>query len=190
MPKNIAIVGKMHAGKTTLATALVNHHGYTRVAMAGPLKALAHIAYGEIAKDAEYATVNKDSGLVEFKSGRQIYQEIGQSLKSVDRDIWLKCFISDTDHMDKAPYVVDDVRFIFEAEYLRSKGWFIVKVATPEYVRIHRAESMTGRRPTLQELNHESEREVDDIVVDYLYDGLTDLNLLGVEASRLIAAAG
>lgn len=187
MTQNIAIVGKMHAGKTTLAEALVEHHGYTRVAMAGPLKALAHFAYGEVQKDKEYPTVNLEDGSIELKTGRRIYQEIGQSLKVVDRDIWLKCFIGDTKQMDKAPYVVDDVRFIFEADYLREEGWTIVKVETPQYIRIKRAEYQTGRRPSQEELTHESEREVDDIKFDYLYDGLTDLREIGQEAARLVA---
>ena len=169
---NIAIVGKMYAGKTTLAEAFVEHHGYTRVAMAGPLKQLALYAYGEeVVKDKEYAVTDLETGEVGFKSGRAILQGIGQTIKQVDRDIWLKMFITDTTNMQREPYVVDDVRFQFEADYLRQNGWIIVKVDTPEWVRVARAESSTGRRPTKEELNHESEREVTAISADILYRG-------------------
>jgi len=162
----------MYAGKTTLAEHLVASHGYSRVAMAGPLKLLATLAYGEvIEKNKEYPTIDKDTGDLVIKTGRTILQQIGQSLKVVDRDIWLKIFINDTDQMTNAPYVVDDVRFGFEADYLRRAGWTIVKVETPEEERIRRAERLTGVVPTEAELRHESEREVDGIVADITFSG-------------------
>lgn len=172
--KNIAIVGKMYAGKTTLANSLIGEGGagFTRVAMAGPLKKLAEYAYGEvIEKDHSYPTIDQDTGELIYKSGRRILQEIGQSLKVVDRNIWLKIFINDTRNMGIGPYVVDDVRFIFEADHLRQDGWLIVKVDTPEKVRVERGYKLLGRRPTRAELTHESEVEVDEIVADKVVKG-------------------
>jgi dephospho-CoA kinase len=170
--KNIAIVGKMYAGKTTLAHSLMEEAGYTRVAMAGPLKKLAEIAYGEVVeKDHNYPTIELETGGLIYKSGRRILQEIGQSLKQVDRNIWLKCFINDTNNMDRQPYVVDDVRFGFEADYLRAEGWLILKVDTPEKTRVDRGYKLLGRRPTQTELHHESEVEVDDIIADKVVRG-------------------
>ncbi len=186
--RNIAIVGRMYAGKTTLAMSLVDNYAYTRVAMAGPLKALAHLAYGEVVeKDKEYATTSMDDGSVEYKSGRSIYQQIGQTLKQVDRDIWLKCFINDTTQMGREPYVVDDVRFVFEAEYLRDQGWYIVKVSTPGHFRVERAVKLNGKPPTMAEMDHESEREVDDIAYDYLYDGSKPIEQVRAVAQDVIA---
>jgi dephospho-CoA kinase len=171
-PRNIAIVGKMYAGKTTLANELVEAHDYTRVAMAGPLKLLSQLAYGEIVeKDREYATTDRETGEVVFKTGRVVLQQVGQSLKDVDRDIWLKIFINDTTNMDRAPYVVDDVRFKFEADYLAEQGWKIVTVLTSDEERIRRAVALTGRAPTQAELTHESETEVGSIKADAYVDG-------------------
>jgi dephospho-CoA kinase len=188
MTRNIAIVGKMYAGKTTLATQLVNDHGYTRVLMAGPLKMLAHLAYGEeIKKDKEYSVTDMWSGMKIEKTGREILQGIGQSLKVVDRDIWLKCFIEDTTRMSNEPYVVDDVRFAFEAGYLRAQGWLIVKIDTPEHVRIERAVALSGKAPTDKELNHESEAEVDSIRFDINVPGDMDLAMMPEIAKAVIA---
>lgn len=187
MARNIAIVGKMYAGKTTLANELVKGHGYTRVAMAGPLKQLALLAYGEdVVKDKEYSTIDLTTGEAIFKSGRAILQGIGQSIKAVDRDIWLKVFINDTAKMGREPYVVDDVRFGFEADYLREKGWLIVKVLTPEHTRVNRATFNTGRKPTKEELNHESEREVDDIKAHWVYVGEGLLSVVPEKASQIV----
>lgn len=188
--KNIAIVGKMYSGKTTLAQALVEHHGYTRVAMAGPLKQLALLAYGEdVVKDKEYSTVDMTTGEVTFKSGRALLQGIGQTIKAVDRDIWLKIFINDTTQMAREPYVVDDVRFGFEADYLRGQGWMVVKVQTPDGTRIHRARSTTGRTPTKAELEHESEGGVDGIKADYLHLGDVRLGDIPLRAREIVGAS-
>lgn len=179
MTENIAIVGRMYAGKTTLAEQLVKDHGYSRRAMAGPLKALSELAYGEvIAKDKDYPTIDLWTGVEVNKSGREILQGVGQALKVVDRDIWLKCFINDTTRANEEPYVVDDVRFAFEANYLRSQGWVIVKVDTPRETRIKRAEKLNGRRPTDKELNHESEAEVDSIRPDIVVPGDMDMAMV------------
>lgn len=178
-PRNIAIVGKMYAGKTTLANQLCEDHDYSRVAMAGPLKLLAKLAYGEeIVKDRDYYVTDLWSGSVVAKTGREILQGIGQALKVVDRDIWLKIFEADTTAMNAGPYVCDDVRFQFEVDYLREKGWVIVKVDTPDETRISRAERINGKRPTKKELEHESEREVGNIEPDLLVPGDLAIELL------------
>ena len=154
--------------------------------MAGPLKELARLAYGEIVeKDKEYETIDRETGDIVFKSGRAIYQQIGQSLKYVDRDIWLKMFLHDTADMDTYPYVVDDVRFIFEAERLRSDGWLIVAIDTPDLVRIDRAVKIMGRAPTYEELNHESEAEVKMIRADVILRGDTGLDSVPDQALAL-----
>lgn len=185
--RNIAIVGKMYSGKTTLAMKLVDNHGYTRVAMAGPLKKLAAYAYGEVVeKDKEYETIDRETGDAVFKTGRQIMQGIGQSLKYVDRNIWLKIFANDTEAMGSEPYVVDDVRFQFEADYLRSRGWLIVMVETPDEERIRRAVALTGRAPSSSELTHESEAEVDEIAYDVFHRGDKPMEKVA-EFAKLIA---
>lgn len=188
---NIAIVGKMYAGKTTLAKQLVESYGYTRVAMAGPLKQLALIAYGEdIQKDKEYSTIDLWTGLAIEKTGRAILQGIGQSLKVVDRDIWLKIFINDTTNMNKYPYVVDDVRFVFEANYLRAQGWLVIRVDTPDKIRIERAVKVNGRKPSDQELNHESEKEVDLIKADIIVPGDMDIAMVPEIARAIVEKDG
>ena len=185
--KNIAIVGKMYAGKTTLAMELVANHGYSLSRMAGPLKAIAHLAYGEeVQKGQKYDTIDLTTGETVQKTGREILQGIGQSMKIVDRDLWLKCFINDAKYRKSEPYVVDDVRFGFEADYLRKNKWLIVKIETPEDIRIERAIKATGKRPTEAELYHESEREVDDIEVDQAIPGYLAMPMIPIVAHELV----
>lgn len=169
---NIAIVGKMGAGKSSLANHLVDVHKYTRVANAGALKSLAAMAYGPIDKGETYRVtrLNEDSWSEEYReqelSGREVLQGIGQIVKEFDRDFWLKAMMRDISTKGNGPFVCDDTRFPFEAEFLKDEGWVIVKLYVPADVRARRYENLYGRAPTEAELSHPSETEVDLIEED------------------------
>ena len=171
---NVAIVGKMGAGKSSLANHLVDVHKYTRVANAGALKALAAMAYGPIDKSETYRLTKSGGysrdGTVEV-SGREVLQGIGQIVKEFDRDFWLKAMMRDMEAKGNGPFVCDDTRFPFEADFLRERGWLIVKLDVPDEVRAERYERLYGRRPTQAELSHPSETEVDLIKEDVLFKG-------------------
>jgi hypothetical protein len=174
---NVAIVGKMGAGKSSLANHLVDVHQYTRVANAGALKALAAMAYGPIDKGETYpVTVMDDMAWdtewIEKKiSGREVLQGIGQIVKEFDRDFWLRAMVRDMETKGNGPFVCDDTRFPFEADFLRERGWIIVKLYVPKEVRAERYERLYGRQPTESELAHPSETEVDNINEDIGFSG-------------------
>jgi hypothetical protein len=160
--RNVALFGQMYAGKSTIAQALVDA-GFAKLSFAGPLKNVAALAYGPVGKTTEYEAVRDGGRLVKI-SGRQILQDVGQYMKHVDRDFWLKCFIRSSEQYLDQPLVVDDGRFTFERDALQKAGWLIVGINTPHAVRMQRAVALNGREPTLEEQNHESEVEVPDIV--------------------------
>lgn len=179
MKPNIGLAGNMYAGKSTIAAALTEY-GYQRMSFAGPLKNVAALAYGTIDKSDTYETVkpygNTDTAFTVEKSGREILQGIGQAIKSVDRDFWIKCFLRDAQRYPGVPLVVDDLRFKFEMQALRDAGWFIVGVQTPLGERMARAEAISGRRPSEAEMTHESEVEVPAIMdtADWIVSGYGD----------------
>lgn len=174
---NVAIVGKMGAGKSSLANHLVDVHKYTRVANAGALKALAAMAYGPIDKSETYRITRRNEmswgteWLEEPISGRQVLQGIGQIVKEFDRDFWLKAMMRDIETKGNGPFVCDDTRFPFEAEFLKQRDWIIVKLYVPKEVRAERYRTLYGRVPTEAELSHPSETEVDDIEEDIGFSG-------------------
>lgn len=162
MKPNIALAGNMYAGKSTIADALTEH-GYQRMSFAGALKNVAALAYGPVDKTGTYeiTTPNGEKGEI---SGRQVLQRVGQSIKEHDRDFWIKCFLRDAERYEGTPLVVDDMRFVFEMQALKDAGWLIVGVDTNWQVRMERAMAISGRKPTYEELNHQSEVEIPSVI--------------------------
>ena len=172
--KNVALFGQMASGKSAIASALVDS-GYIQLAFAQPLKNIAELAYGKVDKSGEYAITTLE-GETEYISGREVLQRVGQSIKSHDRDFWLRCFFSTARNYLDAPLVVDDGRFKFERDSLRAQGWTIVGIDTPERVRRERYRTVYGRFPTDVELSHQSEVELPEIIssADVILDGEDD----------------
>ena len=187
--RNIAITGRMAAGKTTISDELVNRHGYTRASFAGRLKDIAAQVYGgglPVEKGLTYLVTDEQTGQPRELLGREILQQLGQSVKSFDRDLWVRWLLADIAGRQGAmvatepPYVLDDLRFDYEAEALKAAGWMVVKVITPREVRHERYARLYGSYPSESMENHPSEVGVDDIREHYviLGDGNTTDDVL------------
>jgi dephospho-CoA kinase len=173
--RNIAIFGAMYSGKTTLAAALTEL-GYVKVSFADPLRNIAALAYGTIDKSKMYDVAHYNESNEQI-SGREILQKLGEGVKQIDRDFWLKCFLRDSKRYLDQQIVLDDGRFQFELEALKENGYLTVGVDTPEEVRLSRALMVNGRYPTYIEMNHISEIEIPFVMnkVDVVIDGTGDI---------------
>lgn len=190
--RNLAIVGGFAAGKTTLSEGLVQQ-GYTRVSFARLLKEMAARAYGEeIQKNHDYVMSDLVTGASRVISGRRVLQELGQSVKNMDRNFWISSLINDikNGNYGPEPYVTDDCRFPYEAEALREQGFVIVALDTPLDTRIRRYHATYGYYPTPAELVHPSEIELVDIAVDHALDGEMSPKEILTEAYKIGASSG
>lgn len=167
--RNVALVGKFAAGKTTVAQVLVDDYDYTRVSMAGNMKMITREVYGTLDK-AELVPCTRRDGSVYELSIREVLQKLGESVKDFDRDMWLKWMLNDTEYMPGS-LVMDDTRLPFEVDTLRERGWLIVKLEVPDLVRMDRYMDCHGTYPTLNEMNHVSETSIDDIQPDFVVNG-------------------
>lgn len=180
--RSIALVGEFCSGKTTLAEHLVEHHGYTRISFAKRLKEIAASVYSRgdpVAKDGKYE-VSRQYENDTILSGRQILQELGQAVKDLDRDFWIRWLAADLEAglYGDGPFVTDDARFPFEAEALRRRDFVIVRLDTPAYVRAERHQLLYGRQPSEAELAHPSEVESKKIEVDVTIKGTRTVEVL------------
>lgn len=133
--KLIGITGKARSGKDTLAEALVEEHGFTRMAFADPLKLAAAAAFGW--------PVDKTMCDDQFKkflcpiwgiTVREALQRMGtEAMKGeFGEDFWVIRWAKDyAKIMNRCSVVVTDVRVDHEADVLRSEGAVIVHLSRP-----------------------------------------------------------
>lgn len=157
--ERVAFYGQMASGKTYLAKYLEETYGYRRVAFADKLKAIAYELFHVTGKDG---------------NSRLILQQIGGSMRAIDKDVWINHLIStlkwyvDTGRMNAhAPIVVDDLRLVNEAEALKANGFTLIRVDVEETQRVARVSTLYPSMPSEAVLDV-SEREYEVIVPDYV----------------------
>ena len=160
----IALFGKMRSGKNTVADLLTDEYGFKQ------------FAFGE--GIGEIIVKYFPEAYAEGKP-RHHYQHIGQELRKLNPDVWINYLFRSVGHyltqeqadslINKTKpnenIVVTDGRQLNEAEMLKKAGYIIVKVETPEEIRVERIKE-SGDSFNLEQLNHETEKQVDLIEPD------------------------
>lgn len=138
---NIALSGKAQSGKDTAAAHLVEVHGYTRLALADPLKEMAleinpyiPTGYGVLARLARLvADVGWDYAKTTYPEVRRLLQHTGQTVREYDPEFWLRALYRQAEHV-AGPIVVTDVRYRNELASLSRAGFTAVRIMRPGIV--------------------------------------------------------
>ncbi|MFJ9616699.1 deoxynucleotide monophosphate kinase family protein [Streptomyces noursei] len=182
MTQHIALMGRARAGKDTVAARLVEPHGYTRIAFADPIKRMAlDIDPIMVANHDWGPSVKRLSGVVEFwgwerakdqyPGVRRILQHIGQTVRDLDPEFWIRVALRELDSVS-GPVVVTDVRYPNEAEALRARGFRLVRVIRP-------GQDLTN--------SHASETALDDYQPNAVVVNAGSLSELRMRADALAA---
>lgn len=110
----IGLIGLKRAGKNTFGDIAVKEFGYKELAFADELKKYAKLLFPDHFK-------NNDKPV-------KLLQDFGEGMRKIDTDIWVKLLANNFDEIDELNVVVTDVRHQNEVDYLRSKGFTIVKI--------------------------------------------------------------
>lgn len=211
--KYIAVVGKMHSGKTTFSNALVERN-FRRMAFADPVKEVSgHMladfenyflpGNGTLRRAYTIDEMNEMKGHPAIRGLLQLVgTELGRNWHGPDT-IWIDTFRQKFRIYQKHaaglrvewPVVVDDCRFVNEAEALRELGFYIVKLQRDEGERLEsiRNAIRTGD-PSLSSdavekqlnkmLEHPSETEVNRIRANTVVKSI-DVGKLQLDALNL-----
>ncbi len=125
----IGISGYAQAGKDTAGDCLVEHYGFTRIALADPVRNLVYDTHPDIA-----ATVDA----VGWETAKTLYPNIRETLITVGvgarthigPNVWLDAM--KTRMKPGTPYVITDVRFPNEYDFCRKYGemWRVTRTDT------------------------------------------------------------
>jgi hypothetical protein len=142
------------AGKDTAALGIKNADIR---AFAGPLKDSVKILF---CLTDEQLYDNKHKEIVDErwnKSPRQLLQETGSLMRSIDKDIFVKNmqYKINENKKNKNRLVVTDIRYDNEAELIKSNGGIIIKIMRP------------GAVTTIHN-KHETEKGISEHLVDHI----------------------
>ncbi|GJD51060.1 hypothetical protein OPKNFCMD_3811 [Methylobacterium crusticola] len=134
LPPVVALSGAAGAGKSTAAEILIGRHGYTRVKMAGPLKAMLRaIGLG----DAEIEGDRKEvpCKLLMGATPRYAMIELGCAWgrERIHPDLWTHLWAHQACAVREAGgrVVCDDCRFLNEAAAVRELGGIVLRLRRP-----------------------------------------------------------
>lgn len=175
----LGLTGRAGCGKDTAGQYLVERHGYRRFAFADVLKTAAlHI--NPIIFDGErlaplVAVHGMDFVKRHHPEARRFLQELGLAMRGVDPEVWMRPLAELANSTDEH-IVVTDVRFVNEAEMVRSLGGRVLRID-------RRDAGLSGEAAA-----HASETPLSLSVIDYAVDNNGSLHTLYEQLEDIIFA--
>ena len=188
---NFALIGRARSGKDSTALRLGWAHGYTRLAFADALKTsaldldpiVASVAGEELKLSYLVNRWGWDHAKERHPEVRRILQYMGQGIRDMDPDFWLRPVLNQIEGAKRLgwPVVVTDVRYRNEVEALKAEGFRTVRVIRPRYpVHTATAQELTNRR-------HRSETELDSYACDLTLNNDSGLRELSRQVDALLS---
>lgn len=151
-PLRIAVTGRLRSGKDSVADILQERDYFTVYRFADGITDIIEQYFSDDLK---------------IGKPREHYQVIGQSLRQLDENVWVKALhrkrqLGHVIHNE----LITDVRQPNEVKYCEDHGFKIIKVVADEEIRKQRA-FHAGDTWVDSQLQHPTERAVDCIVPDY-----------------------
>ncbi|MEU7039830.1 hypothetical protein AB0A77_02075 [Streptomyces varsoviensis] len=151
---NIGLLGRARSGKDTAGKWLVERRGYERVAFADPLKEAALkldplVRAGSWSRLSDVVAVEGwEYAKDDYPEVRRVLQHIGQSIRDLDPDFWLRQTLKAVDDVEERfgrPVVITDVRYPNEVAALRERGFRLAYIDRPGVPQLdHASERLTS----------------------------------------------
>ncbi len=180
-PQIVAICGLMRSGKDTVADYLIAKYGYSKIKIAGQLKEAVKAMFGFTDNQLE----NSEKDLIDTRwniTPRQAMQFLGTDvmqfqaeklLPNIGRTFWISSMVMTMKSFPDKKYVVSDLRFIHELDYLKNAypgNVFVIRVDRPQN------ESLS---------NHSSEVDFKNMIVDACLKNDGDLDHLYSQINQI-----
>ena len=144
----IAIGGKMGTGKSSISDFLAKCFQFKQYSFAAKLKEIASDLFDMEVKD------------------RVLLQMLGSEIRNMKRDAWANFIIKRINAEAPLRAVIDDMRYLNEADILKEHNFVLMKLYTPAFL----VKKRHIRGFNQQTSAHPSEVEIDAIDIDYAID--------------------
>jgi hypothetical protein len=184
----IAISGKINAGKNTLATLLVKHLGLTEneakiVGLADPMKNMILQMIPNANRECLFGPSDLRSNVISDDllsddgnplTYRQALLDLGKFGRNYNSNIWLNALVQDAElSKDKKAYIVSDVRFVNEFEYLHNADFYTIRIKRPSPERVN-------------DISETDQNAIPDGHFHAVVQNYGDLEMLNLRAQKLI----
>lgn len=178
----VALTGGMRSGKSTIAYLIrtQDFSGLRQESFGSGIRTIAdtyfnHLYEEEITGEFPF----EDRKIIK---PRNVLQQIGQLMRTIDEDVWIKQVelgIRSGEYFKGFNgVIIDDLRQPNEYEWAKRNGFVIIKVDTPDDVRIERIKS--NNEQIDETINHETEAYYDTFDVDMVINGSMSMDELEV----------
>lgn len=173
----VGLIGYPRVGKDELGAALVMHHGFTRVAFGDPIKQLLLKTDPAYQNSLDILEKHKAMGTNDDPlRTRQKLQGLGQAIRDIDPDFWIKAVLHSNNIPKEGPVVFTDIRYPNEYEFVLNSpdmpGWrgdaHIIGLHRPGYgpVNDHPSEVFTTQLLTETDLHIRNTGTIDKLMAD------------------------
>lgn len=175
----IMFVGKMRSGKTSAASHIEYTYGFQRLSFGTALKRTAEELF-EGSDVYPFEPITEECPFSEggirtkgYRKPRRLYQDVGQALRTLDEDVWIRQLEKAMDACENmrnvSGIVIDDARQPNEIVWAKANGFTVIRINADEDVRLRRADAL-GDNYDEESMAHETERHIDSYIVDYDVD--------------------
>lgn len=130
----IGLSGYAQSGKNTVADILVDHHGFTQIAFADPIKDLIYEINPKISSIEIQGMVNEYGWDIVKQNPevRRLLQNTGEAgRQGIDQYLWVALTFAQINDPLNDKYVITDVRFPTEASAITAQGGQIWRIERP-----------------------------------------------------------
>lgn len=140
----IALYGMSGSGKSFVADAIRDKHGFTKVST-GPLcRSICATLYGDESKTH--------------------LNEVSEKLRELDTNIWIHAALRNVDDVDDV--VFDSIRYISDYHFFQQRGFKLVKVESSSSAIMKRLK-IRGQEITPEDFRHRTEWELTELDFDF-----------------------
>lgn len=137
----LGISGKRGTGKTALANILHTKYGWVQLPFAALLKDKCRKEFNLTYEQTDGK--EKESMIKEYKkTPREIMISMGQWYRSIDKLFWVKKTLEDLEYrlttFKDHKFVIPDVRFVNEADYLKMNNAFLIRLERHQHLNIYK----------------------------------------------------
>lgn len=173
----IGLSGYAQSGKDTLGSALVDNYGFTRYAFADALKEMTYrlnpIVNGMGSRIQEFVDTEGWETAKKHPEVRRLLQVMGTEAgrQVLGDNIWVNAVLNKVQDQN---VVITDCRFPNEAQAVKDRGGFIVRVRRPGVDAVNAHASETSLDDWSFDLTVDNDGTMDDVqgLAEFVYDSL------------------